>query len=168
MGRISTLSGENMTLGVGNVLFSMFTPPAGNLGSRLKVKRFEVCQSGTTTLEMIRAEFFTRTTAGTLTTTSLSPTTIKPLGGPPSAFGGNTSVIGGAARSGINSSADSGGTYTTIFPFTFPNTAGYLYKPAQDEELEIPPNTVFGARLLKGPTSINGWTFTLEIEEEVG
>lgn len=165
MGRIAVLKGENQTLGTGVVLVVFNTPAAGTAGSRVNIKRLEISQSGTATLQQLRGEFFTRDTGGTLTTTSLAPTPIKPIGAAASAFAGNTSVIGGTGRSGINSSADSGGTYTSIFPFNFPNTAGYLYKPAPDEEMEVPASTVFGVRLLASPTTTTGWTFTLTIEE---
>lgn len=165
MGRITVLKGENLSLGTGNVLGVLSTPAHGTAGSRLNVKRLEIGQSGSTTLGMVRGEFFTRDNAGTLTTTSLAPTPTKPIGGAASAFSGNTSVIGGTGRSGINSSADSGGTYTSIYPFNFPNTAGYLHKPAPDEEIEVPPSVFFGARFLASPATTTGWTFTLTLEE---
>lgn len=166
MGRITVLKGENLSLGTGNVLAVLSTPAAGSAGARVKVKRLEISQSGSTTLGMVRGEFFTRDNAGTLTTTSLAPTPIKPIGAAASAFSGNTSVIGGTARSGINSSADSGGAYTSIYPFNFANTSGYLYKPAPDEEIEVPASTFFGVRFLASPGTTTGWTFTLTIEEE--
>ncbi len=166
MGRITVLKGENLTLSTGSVLGVLSTPVAGAIGARVKVKRLEISQSGTATLAMCRGEFFTRDNAGTLTTTSLAPTAIKPIGAASSAFSGNTSVIGGTARSGINSSADSGGAYTSIYPFAFPNTAGYLYKPAPDEEIEVPASTFFGVRFVTAPGTLTGWTFTLTIEEE--
>ena len=165
-GKITVLKGENLTLGTGNVLAVLSTPAAGTAGARIRVKRLEISQSGSTTLAQIRCEFFTRDNAGTLTTTSLAPTPIKPIGAAASAFSGNTSVIGGTARSGINSSADSGGTYTSIYPFNFPNTAGYLYKPAPDEEIEVAASTFFGVRFIAAPGTTTGWTFTLTIEEE--
>lgn len=166
MGRISVLKGENLSTGTGYVLGAIYTPAAGTAGARVKVKRLEISQNATTTLAMVRGEFATRDTAGTLTTTSLAPTVIKPIGAAASAFAGNTSVIGGTARSGINSSADSGGTYTSIYPFNFPNTAGYLYKPAPDEEIEVPASTVFVVRFIAAPGTTTGWTFTLTLEEE--
>ena len=166
MGRISVLKAENMSLGTGNVLAVLSTPAAGTAGARVNVKRLEISQSGSTTLGMIRGEFFTRDNAGTLTTTSTAPTLIKPIGAAASAFTGNTSVIGGTARSGTNSSADSGGTYTSIMPFNFANTAGYLYKPAPDEEMEVPASSFFGVRFLASPTTTTGWTVSLVIEEE--
>jgi len=165
MGRISTLKAENMSTGTGDVLAVFSTPAAGTAGARVNIKRLEISQSGTATLQQIRAEFFTRDNAGTLTTTSTTPTIIKPIGGAASAFSGNTSVIGGTGRSGTNSSADSGGTYTSIYPFNFPNTAGYLYKPAPDEELEVPASSFFGVRLLAAPTTTTGWTVLLVLEE---
>lgn len=166
MGRITVLKGENLSLGTGNVLAALYTAAAGTAGARIKVKRLEITQSGSTTLAMIRGEFFTRDTSGTLTTTALAPTPVKPIGSAASAFTGNTNVVGAAGRSGINSSADSGGTYTQIYPFNFPNTAGYLHKPAPDEEIEVAASTVFGVRLLATPTTTTGWTFALTIEEE--
>lgn len=165
MGRITVLKGENLTLGTGNVLAALQTVAAGTFGAQVFIKRLEISQSGSTTLGMVRGEFATRDTAGTLTTTSLAPTTIRPIGGPASAFSGNTSVVGGTGRSGINSSADSGGTYTSIYPFNFANTAGYLYKPAMDEELWVAASTVFIVRFLAAPATTTGWTFTLELDE---
>lgn len=165
MGRISVLKGENLSLGTGNVLVVFSTPTAGTAGARVSIKRLEISQSGSTTLGMVRGEFFTRDNGGTLTTTSLAPTMIKPIGSSASAFAGNTNVIGGTGRSGINSSADSGGAYTSIFPFNFANTAGYLYKPAPDEEIEVPASTFFGVRFLASPATTTGWTFTLTLEE---
>lgn len=166
MGRITVLKAENMTLSTGNVLAVISTPAFGTFGARAKVKRLEISQSGTATLQQIRGEFFTRDSAGTLTTTATTPTAICPIGSAASAFTGNTSVIGGTARSGTNSSADSGGTYTSIFPFNFPNTAGYLYKPAPDEEITASPSSFFGVRLLAAPTTLTGWTVTLTLDEE--
>lgn len=166
MGRITVLKGESLTLGTGNVLAMLGTPAAGTAGARVKVKRLEISQSGSTTLAMIRGEFCTRDNAGTLTMTSLAPTAVKPIGAAASAFAGNTAPVGAAGRSGINSSADSGGTYTSIYPFNFPNTAGYLYKPAPDEEIEVAASTFFGVRFLATPGTTTGWTFTLTLEEE--
>jgi hypothetical protein len=81
-------------------------------------------------------------------------------------FSGSTSVLGGAARSGIISSADSGGTYTSLMPFNFPNTAGYLWKPDPDEEIWIPASTVCTVRFLATPGTTTGWTFALWLVEE--
>lgn len=166
MGKVYELAAENLSLGTGDVLAALNTPALGTAGSRLKLKRLEISQSGSTTLAMIRGEISTRDTAGTLTTTSQAPRAIKPAGGPASGFSGNTSVIGGTSRSGVNSSADSGGTYTQLHPFNFPNTAGYLWKPAPDEEIEIPASTVVTVRLLAAPGTTTGWTVALVIEEE--
>jgi hypothetical protein len=165
MGKITVLKGENMTLGTGNVLAAFQTAAAAAAAQHVFIKRCEISQSGSTTLAMIRAEFATRDTAGTLTTTSIAPTTIRPVGGGASGIAGSTSVIGGTARSGVNSSADSGGTYTSLYPFNFPNTAGYLYKPAPDEEMEVNASTVFVVRLLATPGTTTGWTISIVLDE---
>lgn len=166
MGKITSLFGENLTLGTGNVLAAVQTAAAGSNGAHIRIKRLEISQSGTATLAQIRAEIATRDTAGTLTVTSLAPKTLRPVGGGASGISGNTAPAGGTARSGINSSADSGGTYTTVKPFNFANTAGYLYKPAPDEEIWFPPSTLFVVRFLATPGTTTGWTFALDIDEE--
>jgi hypothetical protein len=162
---ITILKGENLTLGTGNVLAAIQTAAANALAARAAIKRLEISQSGSTTLAQIRGEIATRDTAGTLTVTSLAPTVLRPVAGPASGLSGNTAPAGGAGRSGINSSADSGGTYTSLFPFNFANTAGYLYKPAPDEEIMIPASTLFVVRFLATPGTTTGWTFTLVLDE---
>jgi hypothetical protein len=165
MGKITVLKGENLTLGTGSVLAAFQTTAAGSAGAAVYVKRLEISQNATTTLAMCRAEFATRDTAGTLTMTSLAPTAVRPIGGPASGFSGNTAPAGGTGRSGINSSADSGGTYTSIYPFNFANTAGYLWKPAPDEELWVPASTLFVVRFTTAPGTTTGWTFALTLDE---
>lgn len=162
---ITVLKGENQTLSTGSILLAMQTAAANSLGARVAIKRLEISQSGSTTLAMIRGEIATRDTAGTLTLTSLAPTALRPVAGPISGIAGSTAPAGGTARSGIVSSADSGGTYTTLLPFNFANTAGYLYKPAPDEEILIPASTLFVVRFLAAPGTLTGWTFSLVIDE---
>jgi hypothetical protein len=166
MGRITVLSGENLTLGTGNVLAAWRTAAAAAGAARTKIKRVEISQSGTTTLQQIRGEIATRDAAGTLTMSAATPQNVRPLAGPVSGLTGNTAPVGGDARSGVNSSADSGGTYTSKHPFNFPNTAGYLFKPDPAEEIEVPASTVCCVRLLAAPTTTTGWTVSVWLEEE--
>lgn len=166
MGRRSILFGENLTTGTGNVLVAFQTTAAGTAGSNVRITRVEIGQAGSTTLAMVRAEMATRDTAGTLTMTSLAPKIIEPVGGAASAFAGNTAPAGGTGRSGINSSADSGGTYTTARPFMpFANTAGMLWQPTPNQEIWVPPSTLFVVRLLGSPTAASAWAFLVEMEE---
>jgi hypothetical protein len=166
MGRIYELIGENLTLTTAVTNLAAFqTAAAAAAGALIRLKRLEISQSGTTTLQMIRGEISTRNTSGTLTSTSQAPVSVQPAGGVASGLAGNTSVIGGAGRSGINASVDSGGAYTQLHPFNFANTAGYLWKPAPDEEILIMPSTVCTVRLLANPTTLTGWTFALTLEE---
>jgi hypothetical protein len=162
---ITVLKAENATLSTGSILGAVQTAAANANGARIAIKRLEISQSGSTTLAMIRGEIATRDTAGTLTVTSLAPTAVRPVAGPASGIAGSTAPAGGTARSGITSSADSGGTYTSIFPFNFANTAGYLYKPAPDEEILIPASTLFVVRFIAAPGTLTGWTFTLVMDE---
>lgn len=165
MGRITILAAENMSLGTGNVLAALRTAAANALAAHVRLKRLEISQSGSTTLAMIRGQLATRDTAGTLTLTATTPVAISPVGGPASGLTGNAAPAGADARSGTNSSADSGGTYTQLKPFAFANTAGYLFKPAPDEEIWVPPSTVFVVRFLAAPGTTTGWNVELVLEE---
>lgn len=166
MGKTTVLAAENLTLGTGNVLAAFQTAAGGAAAAHVSIKRLEISQSGSTTLAMIRAEIATRNTSGTLTVTAATPVNINPIGGPASGLTGNTAPAGAAARSGVNSSADSGGTYTSILPFNFANSAGYLFKPAPDEEIWIPASTLAVVRLLATPGTTTGWTISLVLDED--
>lgn len=164
MGRRTVLSGENMTLGTGNVL-ACFRPAAADAaGSVIEITRVEISQSSSTTLAQIRGAIGERDTAGTLTMTSTAPTPLT-LGGPASGLTGSTAPAGTAARSGTNSSADSGGTYVNTIPFNFPNLNGYLWKPDPGEQLFVTPGRVFVVRLLATPTTTTGWTIAVFLDE---
>lgn len=166
MSRIYTVSDNNLTVGTGNVLFALRTAADGvTAGGNLAIRRIEIGQSGTTTAEMIRAAISTRDTAGTLTMTSATPRALSPLGGPASGISGSTAPAGTAARVGTDSSADSGGTYTDIYPFVFHNLNGYLWVPTPAEVIEVPPATVICVRLLASPTGTSGWTIAVTLEE---
>ena len=166
MPKISILSAENMTLGTGNVLAAFQTAAAGALAANVFIKRLEISQSGSTTLAAIRGDISTRTTAGTFTLTATTPNVVHPVGGAASGLTGNTAPAGGTARSGTNSSADATGTYTTLYPFNFANTAGMLFKPDPDEQIWIPPSTLCTVRLLATPGTTTGWTVSLWLLEE--
>lgn len=165
MGKRTVLSAEEFDLSTGNVLAAFQTAAAGSAASNIRVTRVEIFQNGSTTLEMVRGEFATRDTAGTLTMTSTTPRTISPLGGAASGLSGNTAPAGGTGRSGTNSSADSGGTYTNIAYFNFANLNGYLWKPDPSEEIWVPPSTLFIIRLTAAPSSLLDWGISVWLDE---
>jgi hypothetical protein len=164
VGKITVLSGENLTLGTGSVLAGFRPAAADAAASIIRVKRVEVSQSATTTLAMCRLAIGSRDTAGTLTVTSAAPNPAT-LGGPASGLTGATTFIGTAARSGINSSADSGGTYTNTIVAAFANTSGYIWKPDPEEEIRVTPAQVFVVRFLTAPGTTTGWTVTVTLSE---
>lgn len=168
MGRVYTAIGENLTLGTGSVLLALRTATGLNAASLLKVQRVEVTQSGSTTSAQVRLLFSTRDTAGTLTTTSVTPTNnAAPVGGPASGLTGNTNVIGGAGRIGINSSADSGGTYANHWSVAPNQLGGYLYHPIPEERIQITPDIVWLCRFAAAPANLSGWTIAFVYEEVV-
>jgi hypothetical protein len=165
MGRIFTAIGENMSLGTGYVLAALQTASGVNPASCLAIRRIEIGQSGSIVSAMIRAALSTRDTNGTLTTTAVTPAPLSPVTGAASGLTGNTSVIGGAGRIGINSSADTGGTYANHYVANFNNLSGWLYVPTPEELIKITPSVVWCVRLLAAPTTVTGWTISVTFEE---
>ncbi len=164
MGRIYTLSGENLTLGTGSVLAALQTASAlTSAGGMVVIRRVEVSQNHNNASAQSRLVLSTRDTAGTLTVTSTSPNPLA-VGGPASGIAGGTSPLT-AAKSGVNSSADSGGTYTNQWPVNPNNLGGYLWIPVPEERIWIPPSTVFAVRFLAAPSDTAGWTVLVVFEE---
>lgn len=166
MGKRTVLAAENMTLGTGDVLAGFQTAASGSAAAFIRVTRVEITQNGSTSLAMIRGALSTRNTSGTLTTTATAPNPVWPAGAAASGLSSSTSIIGGTARSGTNSSADSGGTYTDLHYFNFANLNGYLWKPDPKEEILVPPSTVWVVRLLAAPGTTSGWTISIYLEED--
>lgn len=164
MGRVFSAHGENLTIGTGSVLIALQTNSVVAAGSKIRPLRIEVTQSASVTSAMARLFFSTRDTAGTLTTTAVTPVNVE-LGGAASGLSGNTSVIGAVARIGINSSADSGGTYTNHFANSFNVLNGFLYLPVPEERINIPASTVWCVRFATAPASTTGWNVALVFEE---
>lgn len=169
MGRIYTIVGENLSLGTGSVLatinpVAITTVPAA--GSLIAIRRVEVSQSGSTTSAISRLALSSRDSAGTLTVTSVTPTSTIP-GSAASAIAGATNALT-AGKCGINSSADSGGTYTNLW-VTAPNVLnGWLWVPTPQEIMYFVGGstiTVFCVRFVAAPTSTTGYDVSVMFEE---
>src|SRR5262245_10798581 len=160
MGRVYTVTGENLTLGTGSVLVALRTAAINSAAAVVRPLRVEVTQSGSTTSAQVRLLFSTRDTAGTLTLTSVTAVNAF-LGGPASGLTGNTAPAGGDGRIGINSSADSGGTYANHWASAPNQLNGYLYLPVPEERITIPPSTVWCVRFAAAPASTTGWDILL-------
>lgn len=165
MGKITVLTAENMTLTTAiRQLVLIQTAAAGSAASHIRVKRVEISQNSTTTLALVRGSFHTQT--GTTTTgTSTTPATISPLGGAASGLTGNTNVGGGTGRSGTNLSVNTTPGKTVQHYFNFANLNGYLWKPDPQEEIWIPPSTLWGIDFLADPSSLAGWTVSVVFDE---
>ena len=164
MGRRYILPGENMTTGTGSVLAAIQSAAAGSAGAIIAIERIEVTQSHNTTSAQTRLVTGTRDTAGTLTMTSATPRPVV-LTGPASGIAGNTAPAGGTARCGVNSSADSGGTYTDSYPVAPNNQGGYLWIATPEHKLILPPSTLFVVRFLAAPGDTAGWTISVWFDE---
>ena len=166
MGRVYTVIGENLTLGTGSVLVALQTNSTVNAAAIVRPLRIEVSQNGTLTSNNPRLLFSTRDTAGTLTMTSVTPVNTD-LGGPASGLAGSTAPAGAVARIGINSSADSGGTYTNHWACAPNVLSGYLYLPVPEERIVIPASTLWCVRFAAAPGTTTGWAITLVYEEVI-
>jgi hypothetical protein len=163
-GKVTVLSAEAMTLTTTILNLALIsTAAAGSAAARVKVRRVEIGQAGTTTLQMIRGAFSTQT-GTTVTATSTTPQNAL-LGGPASGLSGNGSPFGGTARSATNASVNTTPSYTNHHLFNFANLNGYLWKPDPTEEFEIPASTLWSVRLLADPTTLAGWTVSVTLEE---
>ena len=163
MGRRYVLSGENLTMGTGSVLAAFQPAAAGSAGSIIEVERVEVTQSGTTTSAQSRIVLGSRDIAGTLTVTSATPNPLT-LGAPASGITGGTSPLT-AAKSGVASSADSGGAYINTLPCNPNNQGGYLWQPIPQHVIAVPPGLLFVVRFLTPPGTLTGWTVAVWLHE---
>lgn len=163
MGRRYILSGENLSLGTGDVLVAIQTAAAGSAGSILAIERIEVTQNASATPAQVRLACGTRNTSGTLTVTSATPSPVV-LGGPASGIAGGTNPLT-AATCGVNSSADSGGTYTTTYPLNPNNINGMAWIAIPESRLIVPPSTLFVVRFLAAPGTTTGWTVSVWWDE---
>jgi len=160
-----SINGENLSLGTGSGLVAIQTNSGVLKGATIAIRRIEVGQSATATGAQVRLVLSTRDTAGTYTVTSQTPRNIAPLGGPISGIVGNVAPAGAVARCGINSSADSGGTYVDHYAAAFSNLNGWLWVPMPGEEIIVPPSTLWVVRFAAAPGTTTGWSCTVVYEE---
>jgi hypothetical protein len=162
-GRGYVLSGENLTLGTGSVLAAIQSAAAGNAGSHLAIERVEVSQNHNSSTAQLRLALGQRDTAGTLTVASATPNPLV-LGGPASGIAGGTSPLT-VATCGVNSSADSGGTYTNTYVCNPNNQGGFVWQPTEKNEILVPASKLFVVRFLAAPGDTAGWTVAVFFRE---
>lgn len=163
MGRRYVLSGENMTLGTGSVLAALQPAVAGSAGSWIEIERVEATQNSNIVSAQSRLSLCSRSTATTLTVTSATPNPLT-LGAPASGIAGGTAPTT-AATCGVNSSADSGGTYINTWPCNPNNQGGYLWIPVPEHKIICPPGLIFVVRFLAAPGTLTGWTVVVVYHE---
>jgi hypothetical protein len=163
VGRRYVLSGENLTMGTGSVLAAMQTDAAGVAGSMVEVERVDVSQSGTATAAQVRLLLSSRNALGTLTVTAATPRPLV-IGGPASGVVGGTSPLT-AGTCGVASTADTGGTYTDLFPFAANNLGGFSYLAIPEHVIELQPSTLFVVRFAAPPGTLTGWDVAVVFHE---
>ena len=168
MGRMMGVYIENGTLttAVRNFIH-ISAAAAGSTGSNIKIKRVEISQSGTTTLQMIRGAF-SRQTAGTTVTAAATPIaeSLRPMGGAATALTASTTPAGAASRYGMLATVNTTPTYVDDHVFAFANTNGYIWQPTPEQEIWIAPSQIWTVRFAADPTTLTGWDFSIVWEEE--
>ncbi len=152
-----------MTTGTGVVLASIATAAAAAAGSIVEIERVEVTQSHATTSQNVRLAISDRDATGTLTVTAATPAPLL-IGAPASGIAGGTNALT-AAKCGINSSADSGGTYVDHYYCNPNNQGGFVWQPIPEHKLVIPPSKIMVVRLLAAATDTAGWTVCVFFHE---
>jgi hypothetical protein len=163
MGRRFILSGENMTLSTGSVLAAFRPAAAGAAGSIIEVERVEVTQNTANSGAQTRLSIGSRNSTGTLTVTTATPNPIV-LGGPASGIAGGTNPLA-AATCGVNSSADTGGTYINEYVVNPNNLGGFSWLAIPEHKLIVVPAVVFAVRFIAAPGTLTGWTCTVWFHE---
>lgn len=164
MGKITIITAENFTMTTAirqPVIIN--SAAAGSAASNIKIIRVELTQNSSTTLAMCRIGFATQT-GTTVTATATTPVVIGPLGGGASGLTGSSSPAGATGRCGTNLSVNTTPSYTYHHYANFANLNGYLWVPTPDQEIFIPPSTMWGIVFLADPT-LTGWTISVVIEE---
>jgi len=156
-----SVGGENLTILGANTM--VFINPAAAPAINIEVVRMWLGQSGTATSAQIRVQAETQVTAFP-TLVSATPAKLKRASAASVITGG---TAGAAGTSGVNASAEGGGTKTLIWGDAFNNLNGYLWVATPRETIVMPAGSASGLGLfLPGtPATLTGWTVGLNYSE---
>lgn len=165
MSREYTVSGDNQTVVAAPQLVHL-NPSAGGAGvPGFEVLRAWVSQRANATSAQQGVRYGTKVTAFP-TLVSATPAKTK-LGDPTANLTGGTT--GAAGQSGINSSANGGGTEIGVAPDNFNVLNGYLWVPTPPETLIFMPGgtSSYFFQFTSTPGTLTGWSFGV-VYREVG
>lgn len=149
------VSGGGITIAGASTL--IFINPAAAPKPNLDFLRFWCGQSQNATSAQQRVQLETQVTAFP-TLTSATPAALK-RAGPASNITGGTA--GAAGTSGIDASAEGGGTRTPIFDDAFNVLNGWLHVPTPKEVITMPAGSTSGLGLFfpVAPANLDNWAF---------
>jgi hypothetical protein len=163
MSREFTVGGDGLTI-VNAVVTLVNINPAAAPTLNLDIIRLWASQQGTATSGMQRIQVVTQVTAFP-TLVSATPKPLK-FGDP------NASIIAGATngaagKSGINASAEGGGTKTVQWGDNFNVLNGYLWVPTPREWMTMPASSAssFSLYLPAAAASLTNWAVGLNYGE---
>lgn len=154
MSREYTVTGANQTVAGATTLFAIRPTTT----TSIEILRLWVSQSANATSAQQRIQVATQAAALPTMTIGVTPQKIKP-GDPVSGIVSGTA--GAAGTSGINASAEGGGTRTVISDDAFNVLNGWLWVPTPRETIIIPASfaSIFVIWFPTAPTTTSGWTF---------
>lgn len=129
--------------------------------SLLEIVRFTISQRGTSVSQQLGVRWGLKASAfGTFTSATPAPVV---LGSVASAITGSTSNA--ASSSGVDSSANGGGTLTVTGVDSFNNLNGFIWVPTPQERLIVGPDLTFLIQLQGTPTTLTGWNACMTFRE---
>tara|TARA_R110000822_G_scaffold137399_7_gene274899 strand:- start:1455 stop:1943 length:489 start_codon:yes stop_codon:yes gene_type:complete len=132
-------------------------------GVNLEVIEARISQNGTTTAEQVRCAIGLKSSAYQ-TVTAGTPVAMR-QGGTASVITGGTAVAAGT--SGVNASAEGGGTFVPLVEDGFSNVNGWVWLPMPDSRIVIPSGSAdaLTLKLASTPTGLTGWSAVLIFRE---
>jgi hypothetical protein len=154
--------GQNITVANAAVTLVAINPPASR---SIEIIRAWVSQNANATSAQLGIGLGFKVTAFS-TLTSATPEKLKPSD-PVSFITGGTA--GAAGTSGINASAEGGGTFTVKYPDNFNALQGWLWTPSiaggETYILSGADSTAFAMKFQAAPATLTGWSFGVTFRE---
>lgn len=162
MSREYIVQGQNITIANAAVTLAFVNPPAGRT---IEIVRAWAAQAGSITSAMAEIALGFKATAFP-TLTAATPEKTK-SGDPVSFITGGTA--GAAGTSGINASAEGGGTFTVKYPDVFNILQGWLWTPSlnggESFILAGADSLGFAMKFRTAPSILSGWSFGIAFRE---
>lgn len=163
MGRKYVVTAADITVGATTLVW--INPPASGI-KEIRITRVEVSFLENATSAQQRVQLVTQVSAFPTLTAGATPRALD-LGMPASVI--TSATTGAAGTAGVDASAEGAGGKTVRHEAAFNVLNGWLWVPTPDGEIVLPSSnptpTGFGVYFPVAPTTVDGWSCTVEFEE---